>query len=67
VAGYRVRRAPNADAQPVVLAVTPPDQTRYVDTSVEPGHTYFYVVTAFDFAGRESAPSNKVSVTIPSR
>ena len=65
VSGYRVYRATSAASQPVVLAVTPADTTQYTDTSVEPGQTYFYTVTSFDSANRESVFAEKVSATIP--
>jgi fibronectin type 3 domain-containing protein len=65
VSGYRVYRAASETAQPVALAVTPADTTQYTDTSVEPGKTYFYTVTSFDSANRESVFSEKVSATIP--
>jgi len=34
------------------------------DTSVEPGHSYWYTVTAVDRAGNESAPSAAVAVDL---
>ena len=67
VSGYRIYRATNPDDPPTPLALTPPDTTQYTDTRVEAGRTYFYFVTAFDPANRESVPSNKVSVTVPER
>lgn len=67
VVGYRVYRAASATAQPVILAVTAPDTTHYTDTSVEAGKTYFYSVTSFDGADRESVFSEKVSATIPAQ
>jgi len=33
----------------------------FMDTEIEGGRTYYYVVTAIDFAGNESEPSNEVS------
>jgi len=65
VSGYRVYRSTNPSAYPDLLAVTPAGTTQYVDSTVEAGHTYFYVVTAFDSANTESVFSNKFSVAIP--
>ncbi|NOZ74123.1 MAG: hypothetical protein GXO90_01925 [FCB group bacterium] len=38
--------------------------TTFVDQALDPGQTYYYVVTAFDFNGNESDPSNEVTATI---
>jgi fibronectin type III domain protein len=65
VIGYRVYRATNPNDPPGLIGVTPADTTRFTDNSVEPGRTYFYVVKAFDSANKESAPSTKVTATIP--
>jgi fibronectin type 3 domain-containing protein len=37
----------------------------YEDSSVRSGHTYFYVVTALDQAGRESKFSQQIQAKIP--
>jgi fibronectin type 3 domain-containing protein len=39
--------------------------TTYVDTTVQSGQTYFYVVTSVDSSNVESADSTEVSATIP--
>ena len=39
--------------------------TSYVDNSVASGQTYYYVVTAVDSQGYESAYSNEASATVP--
>ena len=64
VDGYRVYRSNDPNAAPGLLAVTPADATRYIDTSVEAGRTYYYSVRAFDTVGRESAAA-QISATIP--
>jgi fibronectin type 3 domain-containing protein len=66
VAGYRIYRATNATDPPGLIGVTLADTTTFKDTSVQAGHQYFYVVTAFDSAHKESVVSNKTSVTVPS-
>jgi fibronectin type 3 domain-containing protein len=37
----------------------------YSDTNVQNGQTYFYVTTAVDASGQESAYSSEVSILIP--
>jgi hypothetical protein len=63
-AGYRVYRSeqPNTRGQLLTqeLLLTP----AYRDTSVQSGHRYWYVVTAVDRAGNESAPSPPALVEI---
>ncbi len=43
---------------------SPDEYHRYIDGMVEQNHTYSYYVTAEDFNGNESGPSNKVEVTV---
>jgi uncharacterized membrane protein len=67
VQGYRVYRTTDPNASPGLLAVTQADTTRYVDTTVEAGRTYYYSVKAFDASGRESDFSENISATIPTK
>ncbi len=64
LAGYRVYRSERQDTRGVLitpdLLLTP----AYRDTSVEPGHRYWYSVTAVDRAGNESEPSAAVAVDV---
>lgn len=39
--------------------------TAYTDSNVQAGQTYYYVVTAVDMSGSESAYSNEASATLP--
>jgi hypothetical protein len=39
--------------------------TAYTDSNVQAGETYYYVVTAVDVSGSESAYSNETSATLP--
>jgi hypothetical protein len=48
------------------LNTAPIPQTSYVDSTVQPGETYYYVIKAASAKGIESIPSNQVRVTIPS-
>jgi fibronectin type 3 domain-containing protein len=67
VAGYIIYRSTTAGRGHVRLTGTPQASTTYVDADVQPGQTYFYVVTAVDRAKRanESVPSPEVSATLP--
>ncbi len=40
-------------------------KSTWLDSSVQVGKTYFYVVTAIDDAGNESGPSNEASAYVP--
>ena len=64
LAGYRVYRSEQENIRGRLLTadllLTPADR----DTSVEPGHRYWYTVTAVDRAGNESAPSADVQETL---
>lgn len=46
--------------------VTVPNQTSYTVTGLTEGQAYYFVVTARDASGNESARSNEVKVTVPS-
>jgi hypothetical protein len=64
LAGYRVYRSEQEGARGQLvtpeLLLTPAVR----DTSVQPGHRYWYTVTAVDRAGNESAPSTPVAVDV---
>ena len=64
LAGYRVYRSEQQGArgQPLTPDLLPTPAVR--DTSVEPGHRYWYAVTAVDRAGNESAPCAPVVVDV---
>ena len=63
-AGYRVYRSEKPDERgqpvPIELLLSP----SYRDSTVQPGHRYWYVVTAVDRAGNESAPSGPAAVDL---
>jgi len=64
VAGYNVYRrgtlgTTKINSQPVT-------GTTYVDSSVQPGQTYYYVTKAVGPTGSESGPSNEVQAVVPS-
>ena len=64
LAGYRVYRSEQegAKGQSVTRDLLPVPAFR--DTSVEPGHRYWYSVTAVDRAGNESLSSVQVAVEV---
>ena len=64
LAGYRVYRS---EQQGTLGQLVTPDllpSPAYRDTSVQPGHLYWYTVTAVDRSGNESAPSAPVAVEV---
>jgi predicted phage tail protein len=65
VQGYNVYRA-GVSGGPYAAVVSANSATTFVDGSVLSGQTYYYVVTAVDTSGMESAYSNQVQAVIPS-
>ena len=55
--GYRVYRSEQPDTKGQLLSTELLPTPAYRDTSVQPARRYWYVVTAVDRAGNESAPS----------
>ena len=64
VVGYNVYRRSTSGV--VKLNLEPVTGTSYVDRTVQPGQTYFYVTKAVNARGTESSPSNEVRADIPS-
>jgi hypothetical protein len=64
LAGYKVYRATASGAYGAPIATLIGNVTSYVATGLQRGTTYFFVVTAYDIAGHESAYSNEVSKSI---
>lgn len=64
VQGYNVYRA-GISGGPYAAVVSANSGTTFVDGSVQSGQTYYYVVTAVDTSGTESAYSNQVQAAIP--
>lgn len=63
---YSVYRATSAGAEnfAVPLAVTPRGQLGYLDLTVTPGNTYYYVVRATDLTGNQEANMVERNVTV---
>jgi ASPM-SPD-2-Hydin domain-containing protein/centrosomal CEP192-like protein len=65
VAGYLVYRSPSGAASFQQLSGVALDQTTYVDTNVQNGQSYDYIVESVDAVGVTSEPSNTATVAIP--
>jgi hypothetical protein len=64
LAGYRVYRSEGQETRGVLLTPDLLLAPAYRDTSVEPGHRYWYSVTAVDRAGNESDAGAAVAVDV---
>ena len=64
VIGYYVYRAGLSGA-PYTKITSLDSSSTYVDTSVQGGKTYYYVVTSVDGSGKQSSYSNQVRAVIP--
>ena len=64
IVGYNVYRRGTSGV--VKLNFEPIPATSYVDRTVQPGQTYFYVTKAVSAKGTESTASNEVRVDVPS-
>ena len=64
LAGYRIYRSEQQDERGHSLQTELLPSPSYRDVSVQPSHRYWYVVTAVDRAGNESAPSEPVLVDL---
>ena len=65
VSGYNVYRSTVSGSGYSKLNTSLVSGTAYTDTSVQNGTTYYYVTTAVDSSGKESAYSNQVTAAIP--
>jgi YbbR domain-containing protein len=64
LAGYKVYRGTASGTYGAPLATLPKTITSHTATGLQNGTTYFFVITAYDNAGNESAYSNEVSKSI---
>jgi hypothetical protein len=64
LAGYRVYRSEQQDTRGALITPELLLAPAYRDTSVEPGHRYWYSVTAVDRAGNESDASAAVAADV---
>jgi hypothetical protein len=65
VAGYNIYRSTISGSGYVKLNASPLSKLTYTDGSVSSGTTYFYVATAVDSGGDESANSNQAVAVVP--
>jgi fibronectin type 3 domain-containing protein len=65
IAGYNVYRAVSGSSSYLLLNTALDAQTAYVDSSVQPGVSYDYMIESVDTSGVESAPTNPILVTVP--
>jgi hypothetical protein len=65
VAGYNVYRSPSGSSTYLLVNSSIDTATTYVDSTVQAGLTYDYIVESVDASGVESSPSNMFGVTIP--
>lgn len=65
VVGYYIYRGSQSRGPYHLLNTTVEQGTAYSDRAVQPGATYYYVVTAVDSAGAESAYSDEASAVVP--
>jgi hypothetical protein len=66
VVGYNVYRGGTSGGPYAKINSAPESSTNFADSSVHAGQTYYYVATAVDSTGTESAYSNQVQAVIPS-
>ena len=64
LAGYHVYRSEQQDTPGQLVTPDLLLSPAYRDTSVQPGHRYWYSVTAVDRSGNESAPSAPVAAEV---
>jgi hypothetical protein len=65
VAGYNIYRAPSGSSTFQLLNSTIDTATTYVDSTVQAGQTYDYMVESVDRSDVQSLPSNEATATIP--
>jgi hypothetical protein len=65
VSGYNIYRNTLSGGTYVRINSSPVAGLNYTDSTVQSGTTYYYVTTAVDNTGMESAFSNQVSAAIP--
>ena len=65
IMSYNIYRLTSGSSAYQLLNSPVGSETTYVDSTVQAGATYDYIVTSLDSSGIESAPSNDVSATIP--
>jgi fibronectin type 3 domain-containing protein len=65
IVGYNIYRSTGGSAAYQLLNSSVDAQTTYVDSTVQAGLTYDYIVESVDSFGVESVPANEATATIP--
>ena len=65
VVGYHVYSSTVSGGPYVRMTLTPVNDSSYAVTGVQPGRTYYYVVTALNPSNQESAYSSEVTAVVP--
>ena len=65
LSGYRVYQSTQSGAYGAPRQQVPPTVTTATVEGLTPGATYFFVVTAVNTRGEESANSNEATITLP--
>ena len=65
IAGYYIYRSTGGSTSYQLLNATVDTQTTYIDSTVQAGSTYDYIVESVGSAGTESVPSNEVAASVP--
>jgi hypothetical protein len=65
VVGYNVYRSPSGASSYELLTSSMLSTNSYVDSSIQAGQSYDYIVDSVDDSGVESAPSNIATIAIP--
>jgi hypothetical protein len=65
VVGYNILRSPSGSSNYQLLNSSVDNLTTYVDSTVQTGAAYNYVVESVDGSGNVSVPSSAIAVTIP--
>jgi hypothetical protein len=65
IVGYNIYRSTGGSASYQLLNSSVDTQTTYVDSTVQSGLTYDYIVESVDSSGVESVPSNEATALIP--
>jgi hypothetical protein len=65
VAGYHVYRSTGTNSSDYSMLSSLDTQTSFIDSTVQSGSTYEYIVKSVDANGVESKPSNATTITVP--
>ena len=64
LAGYKLYLTTQSGRYGSSFAAVPASVTTYQVPGLQPGTVYFFAITAYDTSGRESIPSNEVSIVV---